>query len=339
MAQCIMVQIGGHLVNLTRKQLLRALLPAIALPLGGCARPEEVQTTVFHFDTVCTMGGLMDQGVLDEAKRMCERFEQLFSRTILTSDVARVNAAQGVPVRVDYRTVDLVRKALEYCEASDGLFDITIGAVSELWDFTKGVVPAKEQVKRALPHVGWERVRVDDETITLEDPRARLDLGGIAKGYIADQLIERFERRGVTSAFVNLGGNVKVLGAKADGTPWHVGVRDPEDEAGTNVVARVATTGGSLVTSGLYERCFEHDGKRYWHILDPRTGYPVQTDIVSASIFSQESIDGDGYTKPLFMLGERDALDFMAAHPGLQALLVRQDGTIVTTESSEFELV
>lgn len=326
-------------MNLTRKQLLRAIIPAIALPLSGCARPSQIQTTAFYFDTVCTMGGLMDQDVLDEAVRMCDRFEQLFSRTIPTSDISRVNAAGGAPVAVDYRTVDLVRRALVYCEESDGLFDITIGSVSELWDFTKGVVPAKEQIEAALPHVGWERVRVEDETITLEDPLARLDLGGIAKGYIADQLIERFERRGVTSAFVNLGGNVKVLGTKADGTPWHVGVRDPEDETGTKVVARVATTGGSLVTSGLYERSFEQAGKRYWHILDPRTGYPVQTSLASASIFSEESIDGDGYTKPLFMLGIDEALAFVAAHPGVQALLVGQDGAIITTEASEFELV
>lgn len=326
-------------MNLSRRQLLYVAASFAGLALVGCERMEEIQTTVFHFDTVCTFGGVMPQQTLDRACRMCAKFEELFSRTIPTSDVARINAAGGKPVEVDYRTVDLVHKSLEYCEVSNGLFDITIGAVSELWDFAKGVRPTDEQIERALPHVGWERVEVGDTTVALHDPDARIDLGGIAKGYIADRLIEEFERDGATSAFVNLGGNVKVLGAKPDGSAWNLGVRDPKADDASQIVARVGTTGGSLVTSGLYERSFELDGQTYWHILDPRTGYPAKTRLVSASIFSKDSIDGDGCTKPLFMLSKDDALAFLHEHPALQALLVEDDGTITTTEGSDFELV
>jgi thiamine biosynthesis lipoprotein len=170
----------------------------------------------------------------------------------------------------------------------------------------------------------------------LEDPDARIDLGGIAKGYITDRLMELYATRGVTDAFVNLGGNVAVMGRNSEGRAWNVGVRDPDDASGTQVVATISTEGGSLVTSGLYERSFEKDGKRYWHILDPRTGYPVQTDVVSASVYARASIDGDGYTKPLFMMERDDALAFVESHEGIEALLIAADGNIFTTRNAHF---
>lgn len=324
---------------LSRRRLLQLVATAALAPLVGCAQEQRsfAQRTFFNFDTVCTVGGNVAPEVLDEAEALCERMEQLFSRTIPTSDIGRVNAAAGEPVEVEKQTAELVSCALDYCEESNGLFDITIGAVSELWDFTKGVVPAPEAIKAALPHVGWECVHVEGTTIRLEDPHARLDLGGIAKGFITDKLIELFAQRGVTDAFVNLGGNVAVMGHNEKNKPWTVGVRNPFDESGAQVVARVETTAGSLVTSGLYERSFEQDGRRYWHILDPRTGYPVETDLVSASVFSAASIDGDGYTKPLFMLGRDEALAFAERH-GVQALLVDKDGGVQTTSDSEFSV-
>lgn len=326
--------------HLSRREMLQLVASSALLPLASCAgglsaRTAFAQRTFFNFNTVCTIGGDMDARVLDEAQELCKRCEQLFSRTIATSDVGRINAAEGAPVEVDALTAELVECSLEYCAASDGLFDITIGAVSELWDFVEGVVPTDEAIAAALPHVGWECVCVDGATVRLEDPKARIDLGGIAKGFVTDKLMELFSQRGVEDAFVNLGGNVAVMGKNEQSKPWSIGVRDPFDESGSKVVARVEATTGSLVTSGLYERSFEKDGRRYWHILDPRTGYPVETDLVSASIFSAVSIDGDGYTKPLFMLDHNEALAFVE-HRGIQALLVTEDGSILTTPDSDF---
>lgn len=326
-------------MNLSRRQLLRLVAGIAATTLVGCTESEEQRSaTTFNFDTVCAIAGVMSQEVLDESVALCDKFEQLLSRTIATSDVGRINAAGGEPVEVDAITADVIERALGYCEESDGLFDITIGAVSELWDFAAGVVPSEQAVAEALPHVGWRGVQVEGRTVRLLDPRARIDLGGIAKGYIADALIDLLVERGVSSASVNLGGNVAVLGAKPNGQPWMVGVRDPADEGGTKVVAKLRMTGGSMVTSGLYERSFERDGQRYWHILDPRTGLPVQTDLISASIYSERSIDGDGYTKPLFMWGADEALRHLAEKPQLQALLITMDGDIRTTPSADFEL-
>ena len=280
----------------------------------------------------------MGQEVLDDLVERCQWFEGRLSRTIATSDVGRINAAGGAPVEVEPETAELIGLALDYARDSGGLFDITIGAVTELWDFTEGVVPDPADIERALPHVGWEGVSVEGTTVTLEDPDARIDLGGIAKGYITDDLVARLASAGVESAYVNLGGNVAVLGGKPDGSPWGIGVRDPFDETGKANYAVVHATGGSVVTSGLYERQFESGGSRYWHILDPRTGYPVESRVMSATVFSERSIDGDGLTKPLFMMGEDEALAFLEGH-GVQGMLVHEDGSAVMTQGAEFELL
>lgn len=326
--------------TVTRRELVRLGTCLASFVLVGCKRADQgfEQRTFFNFNTVCSMGGDMSQDVLDEAQRLCERAEKLFSRTLPASDVSRINQANGQFVEVDSQTAELVGLSLAYCASSNGLFDITIGAVSELWDFTEGVVPSPEAIAQALPHVDWRGVQVQQDAVRLEDPLARLDLGGIAKGYVTDRVMELFKERGIENAYVNFGGNVSVMGRNEKGNPWSVGVRDPFGASSSDVVALMKTTEGSLVTSGLYERSFEKDGKRYWHILDPRTGYPAQTDLVSASVFCTESIDGEGYTKPLFML-DRDAALASVEQAGLQALLVGSDGTIYTTSNSAFELV
>ena len=182
-------------------------------------------------------------------------------------------------------------------------------------------------------------MQVEGTDVRLKDPAARIDLGGIAKGYIADAIVDLLRERGVTSASVNLGGNVAVLGAKANGEPWNVGVRDPASEVESACVAKVRATSGSVVTSGLYERQFEADGRRYWHILDPRTGYPVETDLVSATIVSERSIDGDGCTKPLFRMGWDEALVWADSREDLQVLLVDREGRVSMCPDGAFELL
>ncbi len=310
--------------------------------LAGCApaseKAGELSTTLFCFDTVCTLRGVMPQEALDGAAALCDRFEQLFSRTIETSDVARINAAGGEPVEVAEETADLIAKALGYCEASDGRFDITIGAVSQLWDFHNEVVPDHADIEAALAHVDWHAVQTDGMTVRLLDPKAAIDLGGIAKGWIADALIAYFAGEGVESACVNLGGNVAVLGSKPDGSPWRVGIQDPDSAEGEGLIARIEIADGSVVTSGLYERSFERDGRRYWHILDPKTGYPVETSIESASIYASASIDGDGYTKTLFFMEPAEGIAYLESL-GLAGLIATSDGELLATENSTFELL
>lgn len=340
-------------MEMTRRTFLRtavALGASCATVLWGCERgasdgrrplqessgDQEIQKTLFCFDTVCSISGIMSADALDAAVAECERYEQLFSRTLPSSDIGRINAAGGKPVQVAPETAELIKKALTYCKESGGLFDITIGAVSELWDFKKGVVPDEGAIAAALPHVGYGAVHVNGTEIVLDDPQAKLDLGGIAKGYIADKLVASLKKSGARSIIVNLGGNVKVADGKEDGTPWRVGVRDPEGQSDADVVGYIDIMDGSVVTSGLYERQFEKDGRRCWHILDPRTGYPVESKIVSASILSEQSIDGDGFTKPLFMLTIDEGLQFLEQHGGLQGCLIDAAGGFHMTDDAAF---
>lgn len=301
---------------------------------------DQITETLFVFDTVVTLTASCSRETMDELVNRCAYFESKLSRTISSSDVGRINAAAGAPVDVSRETAELIKLSLAYCERSAGAFDITIGAVSELWDFKAGVVPDSEALAEALPHVDYRNVQVEGDTVTLLDPDAKLDLGGIAKGYIADDLCRMLDESGCSSAFVNLGGNVKTLGTRPDGRAWHVGVQDPRGESGDVIAFLSADPAGmSVVTSGLYERQFEKDGTRYWHILNPHTGYPMQTDIASATIVSSASIDGDGLTKPLFSMGFDDAITWMEETECVEGVLVSADGTIAQTSACGAELV
>ena len=315
-------------------------LPGCASRAPGNAESDGglLSRTVFAFDTVVTMKAACDKATMAALCDRCTYFESIFSRTVETSDIGRLNAAEGASVQVAPETADIVQKALRYCAESAGRFDITIGAVSTLWDFKEGVVPDGRELEEAVKHIDYRNVVVRDGTIQLLDPAAKLDLGGIAKGYIADDLCRMLADAGCTSGFVNLGGNVKTVGRRPDGTPWRVGIQDPNDE-GQALIAAVPSEGSSAVTSGLYERQFEHDGTRYWHILDPKTGYPVETDLISATIFSEASIDGDGYTKPLFMMGCADALAWVEDKTGIEALLVDSHGRVMQTGGCDAELM
>ena len=178
----------------------------------------------FLFDTVNTITApTLDPNTRTAVKDACLRYEKLFSRFDGQSQLFRINNAHGAPVDVDSELAQFIKTSLAYCEASNGLFDITMGSVTRLWNFKNGTIPAKDDVHAALEHVNWQGVRVTDSTVQLDDPDACLELGGIAKGYIADGVLDVLAHHGVEHAIVNLGGNVAVMGGRPDGTPWQVG--------------------------------------------------------------------------------------------------------------------
>lgn len=322
--------------NLTRRSftlLGASTLAGLSLAyLTGCSgsnssssQSEPCESTFFAFDTVITLSAYCEQSVLDQAQERCTYFENIFSRTIEGSDISNINSAKGQPVTVAEETADIILKSLEYSKETDGLFDISIGAASTLWDFNEGIKPSDKKLKEAIKHIGYQNISVDGTTVTLADPLAKLDLGGIAKGYIADDLASLFKEAGCESACLNLGGNVYVLGTKPDGSNWKVGVYDPNSDGDENVIASCEAANKSIVTSGLYERNFTKDGVFYHHILNPKDGMPVKTDIGGATIVSDLSLDGDGFSTTLFALGVQGALEFVEARPGLEAVIIDQD--------------
>ncbi len=300
---------------------------------------EPSEATFFAFDTVITLSAYCDQSVVEQAQERCTYFENIFSRTIDGSDISKINSAKGQPVEVASETADIILKSIEYSKATDGLFDITIGAASSLWDFNEGVKPSDKKIKEAIKHIDYETISVNGNTVTLADPQAKLDLGGIAKGYIADDLANLFREAGCESACLNLGGNVYVLGTKPDGSNWKVGVYDPNSDGEENILASCEAADKSIVTSGLYERNFTKDGVMYYHILDPKTGYPAKTDLLASSIYSDKSVDGDAYATTLFLLGHDKALKFLEEHSDIQGLVVNNKDKVTTTDNSPFEVL
>jgi thiamine biosynthesis lipoprotein len=294
--------------------------------------------STFLFDTYIEIKALCEQSVLDSLNERLVFFENIFSRTREGSDIYLINAAGGAPVDVHEETAFLIDQARVFSELSGGLFDITIGAVSSLWDFKEGIVPSEAVLAEAVTHVDYRAIELDGTTVTLADPAARLDLGGIAKGYAADEMARMLRDAGCESALINLGGNIYALGLKPDGTSWSVGIQDPLRERGS-LKAVVSARDLSVVTSGPYERSFEQDGQRYHHILDPHTGYPVQTDLESATIISERSVEGDALTTCCFLLGREAAYDLVESRPAVQALLVDNAGEAIMTDDTLIELL
>lgn len=288
------------------------------------------RASTFAFDTLVDLSLYGDRSILDEAIAACAHYDTLFSMQQEGSDVWRINHAQGSFCEVHPDTADLIAKALTFCEISGGVFDITIGSVSSLWDFKEGVKPDDAAIQAALPHVDWRRVEVRGNQVRLEDPGAAIDLGGIAKGWIADALADLFRSRGVTSGIINLGGNVFALGEKPSGSPWIVGIRDPNASGGKSV-ATIEVRDRSVVTSGLYERHFELDGVDYYHILDPGTGYPALTDVRSDTVVSDLSLEGDGLSTTLFIYGSDRGAAAVEARDGMEAMFMTEDGSVVCT--------
>lgn len=315
------------------KRMTALILTAfLLLGVTGCAStsgPEDsVKVTGVYFDTVISIQiwGTKDESILEKCKDMCGRYENLFSSTIATSDVSRINAAKGAPVKVDPETARLLKKGIYYSQLSGGAFDITIAPLSTLWDVehNPGNIPSKEAIDEAKSHVNYKNVHVDGSTVTLADPKAAIDLGGIAKGYIADRLRDYLTSRGVKHGLINLGGNIVVLGGKPDGEKFHIGIQKPFDKK-NGIITSVDLESGSVVSSGIYERYFKKDGKIYHHILNPVTGYPYDNNLLQVTIVSDKSVDGDALSTACFGLGLEKGSDLVKSLKGVRAIYVTDD--------------
>ena len=302
---------------------------------------RELCTVTFRaFDTLCAVSADVDAAALREIEALCARYELLLSRFNPESRLSALNAAAGEWVDVGNELATVLRAALGYCERTGGLFDITMGGVCRLWDFKRGVVPDDTAITQALAHVDWRNVQVEGVRARIIDPQATIDLGGMAKGYIADRVIDLLKRHGATSGVINLGGNVACLGGKPDGSAWNVGLRAPVPSGGSLQAASFASVfvrGKSVVTSGVYERSFVRNGRVLHHILDPRTGKPAETDVLSATIIADKSLDADGYTTALIIMGADEALTFAEQTPSIEAILLTANARLLKTTGLQGE--
>ena len=320
-----------------RRLSIFAAALGIMVLVSGCTTPPESESLTMsgmYFDTIVQIEawGATDD-IMEHCKELCEYYEGLFSATIDTSEVSEINQAEGKPVTVSPETAELISKGVEYGRLSNGRFDVTIAPASSLWNFTdntENTIPDPEKLDEAVSHIDYSCIQIEGNTVTLTDPEARIDLGGIAKGYIADRLKEYLISEGIEHALIDLGGNMLTLGGRYDGTAFRIGIQRPFAETGT-VMAAVSVRDKSVVSSGDYERYFEKDGTIYHHILDPRTGYPIQNDLYQVTIISDSSVDGDALSTTCYALGLEKGMDLIESMIGVEAVFVTDDYEIHET--------
>ncbi len=295
----------------------------VLLMLCGCS--TENSDTRFMLDTAVTLIADCDEETLNEAFRRCSELEKLLSRELEGSDVARINA--GGETAVSKHTETLLRRALYYSEISNGRFDVTIYPLSTLWDFKNQAIPSRDEIAEALKSVDYESVKISEGYV--DAGGAKIDLGGIAKGYIADRLLDFFKKNGVKQGRIDLGGNLIFFGNRE----YTVGIKEPFSE--NALAATLKVKNKSVVTSGIYERSFESDGQLYHHILDPETGYPAKTDLFSATVIGDSSMDCDALATVCVLLGKQKATALIESTPDTEAIFIDESNKIYHTSGIE----
>ena len=304
--------------------------------------PEPESRDVFAMDTYMVLKayGSNAQKALEEAEDEIKRLESIFSVKVPSSDISKINATSGNPVTVNASTRTAIAKAIEIGDMTDGALDITVYPLVREWGFTTGdsenepsyKIPEQWLIDWHLGNVGYDKIVINDSIVTLPT-QFEIDLGSIAKGYATDAVNEILEENHISSALINLGGNVYALGRKPDKSKWKVGIQNPVDT--NKMICTLAIENKAVITSGNYERYFEVDGKRYCHIIDPKTGYPADNGIISATVIGDSGLDCDALSTALFVMGTEKAINFCKAHKEIDAVLVTKDMKIYVTDCLE----
>lgn len=328
-------------MKLTLRFYLLTILVITCAYLSGCSRAAEpVTETGFYLDTVVQITLYDTDGrdsctqSIQECFALIDHYEHLFSTTIEGSDIWNINHSGGNPVSVSNDTVSLLQTALFYSELSDGHVDLTVLPLSQLWNFGSGGnshIPSEDAIKEAVSHIDYRTVHVDDNTVMLSDPEAAVDLGFIAKGYIADRLKEYLMEQGVESACINLGGNLITIGSKPDGQPYRIGIQKPFAADG-EIITAIDVTDSSVVSSGVYERYFYEDDVLYHHLLDIATGYPADNNIAGVTILAPSSVDADALSTTCFFLGLDAGMELIKSLDNTEALFITMDGNIIRSD-------
>jgi thiamine biosynthesis lipoprotein len=252
-----------------------------------------------------------------------KRVEDLMT-TWRDSEVSRINAAAGkAPVKVGDETFAVIKESVHASEISEGTFDITFHTLHGLWKFDEDLdphPPSDKDIKARLPFVGWRNIKLDEKekTVMLAKPQTQIGLGGIAKGYAVDKAVAVLDKAGLTSFFVQAGGDLFARGRKIDGSEWQAGVRDPRSK---EIFAMLPLTDRAFSTAGDYERSYIVDGKRYHHIIDPRTGHPA-TACRSVTIWAPTALLADEIDDAVFILGPEKGMKLVESIDGVAAVIV-----------------
>lgn len=281
--------------------------------------------------------GANGQAAAGEAAHEIERLDQLLTFNDSRGDVYRLNNNAGIKaIQVDPITTRIINKANQVSAMSGGAFDITVGPLVKAWGIgsDREHIPSPDELDKLLPLIDYRDIEINDNVARIKNQGQMVDLGGIAKGFAGDAVIEIYKRHGIQSAFINLGGNVVTLGGKPDGTPWKVGIRDPRPEGmdkGRDIGV-VNVISKAVVTAGDDQRYFIASGRRYHHILDPFTGYPAKSDLMSVTLITDSSLDADALDTAVYILGLEKGRDLIRQFGGVEAVFITVDKKVYVTE-------
>ncbi|QHQ63675.1 FAD:protein FMN transferase [Anaerocolumna sedimenticola] len=290
-----------------------------------------MDTDMFH-----TAFGKYAEKAIKAVNQEAWRLEQLLSCFIPTSDISRINQSAGVKCeKISPETYEILSHSILFSVCSKGIFDATIGPLANLWDYKKtSEIPETEKIKEVLPFINYSDLYLDPvaKTAGLKQNGQCINLGGIGKGFASDKFLEIFRNYGITSALTNLGGNVAALGTKPDGSPWNIGIRHPR--LPNTLLGIVSVTDKAVVTSGDYQRYFiDRKGKRYHHILNPVTGYPSESELISVTVVTENGTTADALSTIIFITGKNAGLNILKSFPGAEAILVDNELTVYITSN------
>lgn len=317
------------------KRWVAFILLLVTVTLTGCKNPtskepEIVQAFAFNTFITITVYDDVPKGVTDTCLKMCNDYELIFSRTNPNSELFKLNET-GHLVCSDI-LIEGIQTGLEYSALSKGAFDITIASVNDLWSFSsaKPVLPDPDKIKTELPKVDYRNVIVNGNEVFLKN-NAKIDLGAIAKGLIADKLKEYLVSQNVHHALINLGGNILLIGGKSSSEDFSIGIQKPFANDKTPILG-LKISDRSIVSTGIYERCFTLDNKFYHHILNPQTGYPYENEIAGITIISKNSITADALSTTCYCLGINDGLKLVNSLPDTYAVFIKKDGSLIYSD-------
>lgn len=323
------------------KKIISALMILCIIALSGCSNEPDMTNQIsdsqFLLGTVITVQiyGTDDPELLTKSFDIIKGVDQWMSLNIDTSEVSQLNANAGNgPIKVSDELAYVLGVALKYGDLSDGYFDVSLEPVIKLWGIgtDNPRIPSEEELSEALQYVNYKNIVFDAQNQTVELQKGMaIDLGGIGKGYAADLVKDYLKSQGIVKAIINLGGNVDVIGEKAEGTPFKVGLQNPFAERNA-YIGYVQVVDKTVVTSGVYERNFTENGVTYHHILDHVTGYPVMNGVSGVSVVTSRSIDADALSTTLFTLGVEDGLALANSLEDVECLYIMDDSTVYMTE-------
>ena len=318
----------------------------------GCSSKEKseyIDEVIFGMDTYTTLRLASDEDIsheyTDKIKSDCAyiiaKNEKILSSRNEDALVYEFNHNADTITNADKTLTDVLNSAMQISYLTDGAYDPTIGALSELWNVNGGgPVPSDENIKECLSHIGCDKIKTDTDNISKSDSKCYIDLGGIGKGYTVQEMLEYLSGTEIPYGLVSMGGNIGVFGSKGDSEKFKVGICDPDDTA--NVVGYLNISSGFISVSGDYERYFEENGKKYHHIIDPATGYPAESGIRSVAVYANNGAAADALSTALFVMGKDKALEFYdSGKMAFEAVIITENHEIILTkglQKDDFEL-